>query len=278
MRRKHFILYRFIWKSVPFCVHVSGAGDFQLCKIEILKDPFPMNARKEKDAIESDETHDVEVLNDELLPSQRQWPVFNLVCLVPEHRRKQAQLFVHGNEALVQIVSSDFKFAATYMRLRETVADLIAFVASASSLCEESTSYSIDSFGSSNMDHHNADDIDIEHFGSDMNTQSENNTMSVSGPQGVGGSQSKVIGKKPKMTSNVWQVFDLHESEDNNGNKIQSAICKLCNAPLVAGARNGTNHLKRHMEKCLAKHGPRDPKQQQLAKASGSGGKSHHLV
>ncbi|KAK1586411.1 hypothetical protein Q3G72_002290 [Acer saccharum] len=128
------------------------------------------------------------------------------------------------------------------------------------------------------MDHHNADDIDIEHFGSDMNTQSENNTMSVSGPQGVGGSQSRVIGKKPKMTSNVWQVFDLHESEDNNGNKIQSAICKLCNTSLVAGARNGTNHLKRHMEKCLVKHGPQDPKQQQLARPSGSGGKSYHLV
>ncbi|KAL5780858.1 hypothetical protein ACOSQ2_011595 [Xanthoceras sorbifolium] len=42
------------------------------------------------------------------------------VCLVPEHRRK-AQLFVHGNEALVQIVSSDFKFAATYLQSRETV-------------------------------------------------------------------------------------------------------------------------------------------------------------
>ncbi|KAK1555751.1 hypothetical protein Q3G72_030902 [Acer saccharum] len=35
-------------------VHVSGVGDFQLCKIEILKDLFPMNARKEKDAMESD--------------------------------------------------------------------------------------------------------------------------------------------------------------------------------------------------------------------------------
>ncbi|KAK0603522.1 hypothetical protein LWI29_005880 [Acer saccharum] len=75
------------------------------------------------------------------------------------------------------------------------------------------------------------------------------------------------------MTSNVWQVFDLHESEDNNGNKIQSAICKLCNTSLVAGARNGINHLKRHMDECLAKHGPQDPKQQQLARPSGYGGK-----
>lgn len=43
-------------------VHISGAGDFQLGKIEILKDPFPLNARKESDAMESDEIHDLEVL------------------------------------------------------------------------------------------------------------------------------------------------------------------------------------------------------------------------
>lgn len=42
-------------------VHVSGAGDFQLSKIEILKDPFPLKSRKEQDAMESDEIHDDEV-------------------------------------------------------------------------------------------------------------------------------------------------------------------------------------------------------------------------
>ena len=42
---------------------------------------------------------------------------------------------------------------------------------------------------------------------------------------------------------------------------------------LVAEARNRANHLKRHMDKCLAKHGPQDPKQEQLARPSGSGGK-----
>ena len=51
-------------------------------------------------------------------------------------------------------------------------------------------------FVGSNMDHHNADDIDIEHFGSAMNTQTENNIMSASGSQGVRSSQSRVIGKK----------------------------------------------------------------------------------
>lgn len=48
--------------SVNQLVHISGAGDFQLGKIEILKDPFPLNARKESDAMESDEIHDLEVI------------------------------------------------------------------------------------------------------------------------------------------------------------------------------------------------------------------------
>ncbi|KAK4854055.1 hypothetical protein QYF36_018336 [Acer negundo] len=63
-------------------VHVSGAGDFQLCKIEILKDPFPMNARKEKDAMESDETHDVEVIRSVVPDPMKQEPV--LVENVPD--------------------------------------------------------------------------------------------------------------------------------------------------------------------------------------------------
>ena len=40
-------------------VHVAGAGDFQLCKIEVLKDPVPLNPRMEQDAMD---THDVEVI------------------------------------------------------------------------------------------------------------------------------------------------------------------------------------------------------------------------
>ncbi|XVF63546.1 hypothetical protein PTKIN_Ptkin09bG0095500 [Pterospermum kingtungense] len=48
--------------SVNQLVHVSGAGDFQLCKIEIIKDPIPLNARKEYDAMDSDDNEDVEVI------------------------------------------------------------------------------------------------------------------------------------------------------------------------------------------------------------------------
>ena len=41
-------------------VHVAGAGDFQLCKIEILKDPVPLNPRIEQDSMD---TQDEEVTN-----------------------------------------------------------------------------------------------------------------------------------------------------------------------------------------------------------------------
>ncbi|KAL6952621.1 hypothetical protein U1Q18_044989 [Sarracenia purpurea var. burkii] len=48
--------------SVNQLVHVSGAGDFQLCKIELLKDPCPLHARKEGDLMDSEEVHDVQVI------------------------------------------------------------------------------------------------------------------------------------------------------------------------------------------------------------------------
>ncbi|CBI40710.3 hypothetical protein VitviT2T_026917 [Vitis vinifera] len=48
--------------SVNQLVHISGAGDFQLSKIEILKDPFPLNARKGQDLMDSDELNDEQVI------------------------------------------------------------------------------------------------------------------------------------------------------------------------------------------------------------------------
>ncbi|XP_039138293.1 pre-rRNA-processing protein TSR1 homolog [Dioscorea cayenensis subsp. rotundata] len=41
--------------SVNQLVHVSGAGDFQLSKIDILKDPFPTNGKKDHNAMDSDD-------------------------------------------------------------------------------------------------------------------------------------------------------------------------------------------------------------------------------
>ncbi|XP_044511758.1 pre-rRNA-processing protein TSR1 homolog isoform X1 [Mangifera indica] len=66
--------------SVNQLVHVSGAGDFQLSKIEILKDPFPLKSRKEQDAME-DEIHDAVVIRS-LDPGPSQEPL--LVENVPD--------------------------------------------------------------------------------------------------------------------------------------------------------------------------------------------------
>ncbi|CAL1383706.1 unnamed protein product [Linum trigynum] len=48
--------------SVNQLVHVSGAGDFQLQKIEILRDACPLNLRKEADAMDADDMLNVEVI------------------------------------------------------------------------------------------------------------------------------------------------------------------------------------------------------------------------
>lgn len=42
-------------------VHVSGAGDFQLSKLELLKDPCPLNIRKGEDLMDSDDTNNIQV-------------------------------------------------------------------------------------------------------------------------------------------------------------------------------------------------------------------------
>ncbi|XP_023547507.1 pre-rRNA-processing protein TSR1 homolog [Cucurbita pepo subsp. pepo] len=56
--------------SVNQLVHVAGAGDFQLCKIEILKDPVPLNPRIEQDSMD---TQDEEVVR--LLEPSEQEPL-----------------------------------------------------------------------------------------------------------------------------------------------------------------------------------------------------------
>lgn len=42
-------------------VHITGAGDFQLSKIELLKDPCSLNVRKGGDLMESDDMNEAQV-------------------------------------------------------------------------------------------------------------------------------------------------------------------------------------------------------------------------
>lgn len=68
--------------SVNQLVHVSGAGDYQLTKIEILKDPFPLNPRKKQDLMDADEVHDVEVIRSLAPDPEKQEPL--LVENIPD--------------------------------------------------------------------------------------------------------------------------------------------------------------------------------------------------
>ncbi|KAK9742167.1 hypothetical protein RND81_03G152600 [Saponaria officinalis] len=45
-----------------FLVHIAGAGDSQFCKIEILRDLYPLNPRKGQDVIDADDEHNLEVM------------------------------------------------------------------------------------------------------------------------------------------------------------------------------------------------------------------------
>ncbi|KAA3467147.1 pre-rRNA-processing protein TSR1-like protein [Gossypium australe] len=48
--------------SVNQLVHVSGAGDFQLSRIDIMKDPIPLNARKDHNAMDFDDNQDAGII------------------------------------------------------------------------------------------------------------------------------------------------------------------------------------------------------------------------
>ncbi|KAK3038850.1 hypothetical protein RJ639_028572 [Escallonia herrerae] len=67
--------------SVNQLVHVSGAGDFQLCKIELLQDPCPLNVRKEGDFMDSD-VHDLQVISSIVPDPMKQEPL--LVENIPD--------------------------------------------------------------------------------------------------------------------------------------------------------------------------------------------------
>ncbi|KAJ4849802.1 hypothetical protein Tsubulata_031520 [Turnera subulata] len=60
--------------SVNQLVHISAAGDFQLQKIEVLNDPSPLNLRKERNAMDSDDVLNAEVVRT-LVPNETQEPL-----------------------------------------------------------------------------------------------------------------------------------------------------------------------------------------------------------
>ncbi|KAD5960237.1 hypothetical protein R6Q59_013407 [Mikania micrantha] len=61
--------------SVNQLVHVSGAGDFQLGKIQLLKDPCSLSLKKEGDFMDADEVNDSQVIRSLLPDPMKQEPL-----------------------------------------------------------------------------------------------------------------------------------------------------------------------------------------------------------
>ncbi|KAJ4964379.1 hypothetical protein NE237_024318 [Protea cynaroides] len=68
--------------SVNQLVHVSGVGDFQLCKMDILKDPFSLSAKKGPEYMDYDELHDIQVIHSLVPDPLKQEPL--LVENIPD--------------------------------------------------------------------------------------------------------------------------------------------------------------------------------------------------
>ncbi|XP_047327231.1 pre-rRNA-processing protein TSR1 homolog [Impatiens glandulifera] len=58
-------------------VHVSGAGDYQISYIEVLKDPCPLNTRKERDLMDAEEASDFQVISTLIAEHKVSLPVEN---------------------------------------------------------------------------------------------------------------------------------------------------------------------------------------------------------
>ncbi|KNA18272.1 hypothetical protein SOVF_072290 [Spinacia oleracea] len=61
--------------SVNQLVHVSGAGDYQLSKIDILRDPYALNPRKEQDTMDADDAPDLQVISSLVPDDSKQEPL-----------------------------------------------------------------------------------------------------------------------------------------------------------------------------------------------------------
>ncbi|KAF5803959.1 putative ribosome biogenesis protein Bms1/Tsr1 [Helianthus annuus] len=68
--------------SVNQLVHVSGAGDFQLGKIQLLKDPCSLSVKKDGDFMDADEVQDSQVIRSLLPDPMKQEPL--LVENIPD--------------------------------------------------------------------------------------------------------------------------------------------------------------------------------------------------
>ncbi|KAK3184854.1 hypothetical protein Dsin_032140 [Dipteronia sinensis] len=86
-----------------------------------------------------------------------------------------------------------------------------------------------------------------------------NDDFDLSGPAetGAGPSGSSATPtsrtKSKRLTSDVWQCFDVVEMTLPDGTVGPRAKCKFCPKNYTT-TKGGTGHLRRHMQKCMPKH------------------------
>ncbi|KAK3229360.1 hypothetical protein Dsin_001241 [Dipteronia sinensis] len=86
---------------------------------------------------------------------------------------------------------------------------------------------------------------------------------STTGPTGAGSSSSAQNSskKRKKKKSMVWDSFEVIQVKHIDGIEVEHAQCKYCKSVLNSSS-NGTSHLRRHKEKCMASHGQVDTTRQ----------------
>ncbi|KAK2658908.1 hypothetical protein Ddye_005441 [Dipteronia dyeriana] len=76
-------------------------------------------------------------------------------------------------------------------------------------------------------------------------------THTQAGPSGSGVTPTS---RPRKLTSDVWQCFNIVQMTLPNGTSGLRAKCKFCHKN-YATSTGGTGHLRRHMHKCMPAHG-----------------------
>ncbi|KAK3211547.1 hypothetical protein Dsin_016253 [Dipteronia sinensis] len=120
-----------------------------------------------------------------------------------------------------------------------------------------------------NLEHFNLNrndympDEEINRLYGDFHIDIDPDPPSTTGPTGTGPSSSAQNSskKRKKKKSMVWDSFESIQVKQPDGIEVEQAQCKYCKY-LLTSSSNGTSHLRRHREKCMASHGQVDTTRQ----------------
>ncbi|KAK3218360.1 hypothetical protein Dsin_012330 [Dipteronia sinensis] len=120
-----------------------------------------------------------------------------------------------------------------------------------------------------NLEHFNLNrndympDEEINRLYGDFHIDIDPDPPSTTGPTGAGPSSSAQNSSKKRKTkkSMVLDSFEAIQVKQPDGIEVEHAQCKYCKSVLTSSS-NGTSHLRRHREKCMASHGQVDTTRQ----------------